>query len=101
MLRLPQRRFKVDHFRVRVRIEVERDGDAFYAFCPDLKGVHVDGATEAEARQNAIEAVGAYMRSMVRHDEPIPVGIIRGTTSLDTTPSAGAIESVEEILVEA
>lgn len=89
------------HFKVQVRIEIEKDGDAFYAFCPDLKGLHVDGATEQEARQNAIEAVGAYMRSLVRHDEPIPVGIIRNSASGNDNNPDHAGATVEEILVEA
>lgn len=93
----------MDHFKVMVRIEVERDGDAFYAFCPDLKGLHVDGATEQEARQNAIQAVVAYMQSLVRHDEPIPVGVISGNKGDSSTTTASDHEgaTVEEILVEA
>ncbi len=32
--------------KVSVTVEVDRDGDSFYAHCPGLKGLHVDGATE-------------------------------------------------------
>lgn len=83
-------------FKVKVRIEVEKDGDAFYAYCPDLKGVHVDGDTADEARQNAMLAVSAYVRSLVRHDEPIPLGIMG-----QQAPQQQAAESIEEVLVEA
>jgi predicted RNase H-like HicB family nuclease len=83
-------------FKVKVRIEVEQDGDAFYAYCPDLKGVHVDGETADEARKNAMLAVSAYVQSLVRHDEPIPVGIM----SQQATQREVA-ESIEEVLVDA
>jgi predicted RNase H-like HicB family nuclease len=83
-------------FKVKVRIEVEQDGESFYAYCPDLKGVHVDGGTADEARRNAMLAVSAYVRSLVRHDEPIPVGIM----SHQAAPAKGA-ESIEEVLVDA
>lgn len=83
-------------FKVKVRIEVEQDGDAFYAYCPDLKGVHVDGETADEARRNAMLAVSAYVQSLVRHDEPIPVGIM-GSAAVHPQ----AAESIEEVLVDA
>jgi predicted RNase H-like HicB family nuclease len=91
----------MDHFKVKVRIEVERDGDEFYAFCPDLKGVHVDGATEEEARSNAVSAVRLYLQSMVAHDESIPVGVM--DTSAEAPRHAAAHEgaTIEEILVPA
>jgi predicted RNase H-like HicB family nuclease len=85
-------------FKVKVRIEVEQDGDSYYAYCPDLKGVHVDGDTADEARRNAMLAVSAYVQSLVRHDEPIPVGIMK-SEGAGARP-AGA-ESIEEVLVEA
>ncbi|WP_157654007.1 type II toxin-antitoxin system HicB family antitoxin [Burkholderia ubonensis] len=85
-------------FKVKVRIEVERDGDAYYAYCPDLKGVHVDGNTADEARNNAMLAVSAYVQSLVRHDEPIPLGIMKASGA----GAGGAVaETVEEVLVEA
>ncbi|WP_052391648.1 type II toxin-antitoxin system HicB family antitoxin [Paraburkholderia bannensis] len=85
-------------FKVKVRIEVEQDGDSYYAYCPDLKGVHVDGDTADQARSNAMLAVSAYVQSLVRHDEPIPVGIM---PSAGAHVGLGAAESVEEVLVEA
>lgn len=64
--------------RIKVKIVVERDDDAFYAYCPDLKGLHVGGDTEEEALSNAIDATKAYLGSLVKHNEPIPVGLIDG-----------------------
>jgi predicted RNase H-like HicB family nuclease len=58
--------FKVD-------IVVEPDGEEFHAYCPALKGLHVGGATEEEALQNATDAAILYIESMIRHNEAIPL----------------------------
>jgi len=58
-----------------VQIIVEPDEVGFHAYCPALKGVHVDGETEEEALQNARDACIAYLRSLIKHGEPIPIGI--------------------------
>jgi predicted RNase H-like HicB family nuclease len=62
--------------RVRVGIVVEQDDEQFHAFCPGLKGLHVGGATEEEALQNAKDAVYAYLCSLMKHNDPIPLGIL-------------------------
>ena len=64
-------------FKVMVRIVVEADEEGrFYAYCPELKGVHVEGGTEDEAVSFAREAASAYVTSLIRHDDPIPIGAI-------------------------
>jgi len=55
-------------------IVVEPDGDEFHAYVPDLKGLHTCGSTEEEALQNAKEAAIAYIQSLIKHGEPIPIG---------------------------
>jgi predicted RNase H-like HicB family nuclease len=60
--------------KVSITVEVDRDGDSFYAHCPGLKGLHVDGATEEEAVSNALEAASQYLDSMLRHNDPLPIG---------------------------
>lgn len=59
--------------KVQVCIKVDRDGDLFHAYSPDLPGLHVCGETEEEALATSIDAVGAYLRSMVKHGEPLPI----------------------------
>jgi predicted RNase H-like HicB family nuclease len=54
-------------------ILVEPDGEGFYAHSPAFKGIHVDGKTEEEALKRAIEAVHCYLKSMARHNEPLPM----------------------------
>ena len=60
--------------RMRFVVAVDHDGDSFHAFCPGLKGLHVDGVTEEEALQNAVEAAQLYVESMISNNEPLPIG---------------------------
>lgn len=73
--------FKVD-------IVVEPDGEMFHAYCPALKGLHVDGATEEEAVRNAVEAAEAYLESLIRHNEPIPISAAGGAIAKSKAPSS-------------
>ena len=66
--------FKID-------IIVEPDESGFHAYCPALKGLHVGGDTKEEALQNARDAAVAYLESLIKHGEPIPVGVARRESS--------------------
>lgn len=58
-----------------IQVVVEPDDDGYHAYCPALKGFHVGGETEAEALENAKDAAIAYVCSLIKHGEPIPVGV--------------------------
>ena len=60
--------------RVIVQFLVEPDVGGFHAYSPALKGLHVDGLTEAEAARHFVDAVPAYLESVLRHGEPLPLG---------------------------
>ena len=60
----------------RIEIIVEPDGDGFHAYCPALIGLHTNGDTEQEAVKNARGAAIAYLESLIKHHDPIPVGIV-------------------------
>ena len=62
------------HFAIDVI--VEPDEDEFHAFCPALKGLHVGGRTEEEAARNAADAAIAYLESLMKHGEPIPIAVV-------------------------
>lgn len=64
--------------RLRLRFEVvlEKDERGYYARCPALAGLHIDGATEQEALENTKDAIVAYLESLEKHNDPIPVGCI-------------------------
>lgn len=59
----------------KILIVVEPDEDNFRAYCPALKGLHTCGATEEEAVDNASDAAIAYLESLIKHGDPIPVGV--------------------------
>jgi predicted RNase H-like HicB family nuclease len=59
----------------RVEVVVEPDGDGFHAYCAALRGLHVGGKTEQEALQNAKDAATAYLYSLIKHGDPIPLGV--------------------------
>lgn len=58
-----------------VLVVIERDGDEFYAHCPSLKGLHTTAKTKAEIMTNAANAIVAYIESLIKHGDPIPLGI--------------------------
>jgi predicted RNase H-like HicB family nuclease len=61
---------------IKIAICIEPDGTGYHAYCPALKGLHTSGKTVEEARLNVLNAISAYMESMEKHGDPIPVGII-------------------------
>ena len=60
-----------------IRVTIEPDDGGFYAYCPDLDDVYTCGDTPEEALNNIKDMIEAYLESLVKHDEPIPVGIIK------------------------
>ena len=58
----------------RVQVIIELDGTEFHAYCPALKGLHTSGNTEKEALDNAKDAAIAYIKSLIKHGDPIPIG---------------------------
>lgn len=47
-------------FRV-ISFKLEKDGDKYHAFCPELKGCHTFGSTPEEALKNLKNAVSLYL----------------------------------------
>ena len=85
----------------RIDICVEADGDGYYAYCPALEGLHVGGDTLDEATQNAVDAAIAYVRSLMKHGDPIPLQVVRKDT-IDRGPShsrEGVTHRTEEFSV--
>jgi len=61
-----------------VEIVVEPDGDEYHAYCPALKGLHTCGSTVKEALNNARDAAAAYIESLIKRGDPIPIGVQAG-----------------------
>ena len=78
--------------RLLVSVVVEPDEDGYHAYCPAFKGLHVAGETEDYVLEGARAAAIAYLKSIVSHGDPIPVGpdceIARTGESVPIPPSA-------------
>ena len=58
---------------VKYRIAVYQDEDGVYvAECPALPGTVAQGKTRKEALANVTDAIGGYIASLKKHDEPVP-----------------------------
>lgn len=66
----------IREIKIQVRGVIERDGDLFHAYAPDLKGVHACGSTPEEAAKGLHEGISYYFMSLAKHNEPMPVGLI-------------------------
>ena len=60
--------------RLLVEVVIEPDGESFHAYSPACRGVHIDGATEAETLARMKDALTLHLGSMVRYNEPLPLG---------------------------
>lgn len=81
---------------------VEPDEGEFHAFCPALKGLHAPGATVQEALANAKDAAAAYVLSLIKHGDPIPVGVLTAHRDESESPkdSRRTREYTERIALE-
>ena len=66
---------KIRVMKYRVYIEQDEDG-MFVATCPALPGCISQGATRAQAMENIREAIEGYLKSLRKHGEPVPPGIL-------------------------
>ena len=53
---------------------IEPDEGGFHGYCPALKGLHVDGATEEETLKNLTDAIEVHIISLVKCGDPLPIG---------------------------
>ena len=60
--------------KYRVWLEQDEDG-MFVATCPALPGCISQGRTRLEAQESIREAIAGYLKSLRKHNEPIPPGI--------------------------
>jgi len=61
-------------------VVMEREGDSWGAFCPDLPGVGVVGDTREEVEQLVREAVSFHLDGLRRVGDPIPAPSTVGVT---------------------
>jgi len=59
-----------------ITVLVSEDTVGYHAFIPAFKGLHSYGDSPEEAADNAAQAAVAYIKSMIKHGEPIPIPYI-------------------------
>jgi predicted RNase H-like HicB family nuclease len=69
---------------------IEPDGDSFHAFSPALPGLHACGDSADEASQNFSDCIPAYLESLAKHGDPLPVCKIEVLREEHPPISAGA-----------
>lgn len=70
-----------------ITVYVEPDDGRYHAFCPALKGLHAEGNTEDEACKNAVDAAIAYLKSLIKHGDPIPLSVIYNEETYPMLPT--------------
>jgi predicted RNase H-like HicB family nuclease len=83
-----------------VQFCVEPDEGGYHAFSPLLKGLHADGETEDEAARNFVEVIPAYIESLAKHGEPLPVGMVVTVSSPEEAtqvPTGAFLKHVREV----
>ena len=61
---------------IKVSVFIENDGGVFYAHAPSLPGLHVEGETREEVEAAVGDAVTAYLLSLMKRNDPLPIGSI-------------------------
>ena len=54
-------------------VVIEREGESWAAYCPDLPGVGVAGDSQAEVEELIREAVSFHIEGLRAAGEPVPV----------------------------
>lgn len=72
-----------------VVLEPDQEAGGFAVHVPALPGCHTEGDTREEAVAMAQDAITAYVESLIKHNEPIPVepdpsGPVRITVTIQT-----------------
>jgi predicted RNase H-like HicB family nuclease len=67
--------------KYRTIIEQDEDGD-YIVQCPALPGCISEGKTREEALTNIKDAIGGYLASLKKHDDPIPPPIEEETVEV-------------------
>ena len=60
--------------KLSIVVVVEPDECGYHAFTPGLRGLHADGRTEKDALKALAEVLPAYLQSLAKHGEPLPIG---------------------------
>jgi len=59
--------------KISINVVIEKDSTGFVAYCPELKGLIADGKDEIEVINNFEDAAKAYIKSLLKHGDPLPL----------------------------
>ena len=62
---------------------IEREGDSWGAYCPDLPGVGVAGDSREEVEGLIREAIALHLEGLRKAGDPIPTPAAVGTTLVE------------------
>ena len=68
----------------RIGLAIEKEGDMYYGFCPDLGGVYVDGNSEEAVEARLKDAVTQHLVILIKSNTPIPIGNVTQDSELET-----------------
>jgi predicted RNase H-like HicB family nuclease len=69
----------------RVNVVFIKDGNGYYAHCPELPGCHSQGESYEEARENIKEALELYLETMSKEEIAESLNKELLTTTLEVT----------------
>ena len=62
---------------------IERDGDSYIAYCPEIPGANGQGSTKDEARENLAEAIALILEDRLEDGlRGVPPDAIRETVTI-------------------
>ena len=83
---------KLTTIKIKIPVFIEKDENGFIAYCPELKGLMADGDTEKEVLDNFANAAVAYIKSLMKHNDPLPVCSATHVEDISTKPTIREIE---------
>ncbi len=70
---------------MKFKIEITHDkNNTYIAICPSLPGCVSQGKTRAETVKNIKDAIQGYLKSLRKHNEPIPPSIEEESVEVST-----------------
>ena len=67
----------------RFSVVIEKDGDGYFAFCPELQGCYTQGDTYEEALENIRDAIRLHVEDRLESGEEITQSESVSLTSLE------------------
>ncbi len=69
----------------RFSVVIERDEEAYFAFCPELQGCYTQGETYEKVLENIKDAIRLHVEDRLEIGEEIPQDEAVSLTSLEVT----------------